>query len=90
MKPLQPILLDIEIDKVFREGAQELDEKKRREYYNQWQKIVGEEQPFIYTVVPDSLSALRNRFGNVKPSATGGVTWNQYEMYDLKATRDTP
>ncbi|PQV63925.1 peptide/nickel transport system substrate-binding protein [Abditibacterium utsteinense] len=87
-KPTRP--WEAEIDTLFRQGAQQLDEKKRQTIYFDWQRIVGEEQPLIYTVVPDSLIALRNRFGNVKPSATGGVTWNQYEMFDLKATKDSP
>ncbi|HEX9995812.1 MAG TPA: ABC transporter substrate-binding protein [Abditibacterium sp.] len=87
-KPVRP--WEAEIDRLFREGAQEMDETKRKAIYAQFQKIVGEQQPFIYTVVPDSISALRNKFGNVKPSATGGVTWNVDEMYDLSATRDQP
>jgi peptide/nickel transport system substrate-binding protein len=86
-KPTRPF--EAEIDKLFREGAQELDDAKRRKIYEQWQKVVAENQPLIYTVVPDSLFALRNRFGNLKPSVTGGVTWNIHEIYDLKATKDT-
>lgn len=87
-KPVRP--WEAEIDRLYREGAQELDETKRKAIYAEFQKIVGEQQPLIYTVVPDSLAALRNKYGNVKPSPTGGVTWNIDEIYDLKATRDTP
>ncbi len=87
-KPVRP--WEAEIDRLFREGAQEMDETKRKAIYADFQKIVGEQQPFIYTVVPDAISALRNKYGNVKPSATGGVTWNVDEMYDLSATRDKP
>jgi peptide/nickel transport system substrate-binding protein len=71
-------------------GAEEMDEKKRKAIYDEFQKIVGEQQPYIYTVVPDILIALRNKYGNVKPSAVGGVVWNIEEIYDKKATRDTP
>jgi hypothetical protein len=46
--------------------------------------IASEQLPLIYTIVPEGLVALRNRFGNVKPSSAG-VTWNLEEMYDLKA-----
>jgi peptide/nickel transport system substrate-binding protein len=87
-KPTRP--WEARIDELFRQGAQELDETKRKAIYAEFQKIVGEEQPLIYTVVPDAIAALRNKYGNVKPSPTGGVTWNVEEMYDLKATRDTP
>lgn len=81
---------EAKIDELFRSGAQELDETKRKAIYAEWQKIVGEEQPMVYTVVPDALVALRNKYGNIKPSALGGVTWNIEEIYDLKATRDKP
>lgn len=81
---------ETEIDELFRVGAQTMDEAKRKEIYNRWQEIVGEQQPLIYTVTPDSLAAVRNRFGNIKPSSLGGVLWNLEEIYDLKATRDNP
>ncbi|MBW3637562.1 MAG: ABC transporter substrate-binding protein, partial [Armatimonadetes bacterium] len=87
-KPARP--WEAEIDRLFREGAQEMDETKRKAIYAEFQKIVGQQQPFIYTVIPDRIEALKNKYGNVKPSATGGVAWNIDEMYDLKATRDTP
>lgn len=87
-KPERP--WEAQLDTIFRTGAQEMDEKKRREIYNGYQKIVAEQLPFVYTVVPDSISALRNKYGNVKPCAIGGQTWNIWEMYDLKATKDTP
>jgi peptide/nickel transport system substrate-binding protein len=81
---------EAEIDTLFREGAQEMDETKRKAIYAKFQAIVAEQQPYIYTVVPDILWALRNKYGNVKPSAVGGVTWNVDEIYDLSATRDKP
>ena len=65
-------------------------ENKRNALFAEFQKIVGEEQPLIYTVVPDAIAGLKNKYGNVKPSATGGVTWNVDEMYDLKAASLTP
>jgi len=41
-------------------------------------------------VVPDSIVAARNRFGNLKPVSGGGALWNLEEIFDLKATRDSP
>jgi peptide/nickel transport system substrate-binding protein len=78
-----------EIDDIFRLGAQEMDETKRKAMYMRWQTIVGEQQPFIYLVVPEGLQALRERFGNIKPTSFG-VLWNIEEVYDLSATRDQP
>jgi len=81
---------EAEIDKLFREGAQTLDEAKRKEIYDRYQVIAAENLPFVFTVVPNQLMAVRNRFGNLKPSPSGGVLWNMDEIYDLSATRDKP
>jgi peptide/nickel transport system substrate-binding protein len=81
---------EAEIDELFRKGGQEMDAAKRRALYNRWQVIAAAQLPLIYTVVPDGLIALRNKFGNVKPCSLGGVTWNVEELYDLHATRDKP
>ena len=87
-KPHRP--WEAKIDRLFREGAQQMNPVKRKAIYAEFQKIVGEQQPMVYTVVPDALRALRNKYGNIKPTSIGGVTWNIEEIYDLKATRDTP
>ncbi len=72
------------IDKLFAEGISELDPMKRREIYLEWQEIVGEQQPFIYTAAGESIIALRNGFGNIFPSPLGGVTHNLEEIYVLE------
>ena len=87
-KPTRP--WEAKIDTLFREGAQQMDPVKRKAIYGEFQKIVGQEQPYIYTVVPDAIVALYNHYGNVKPCPLGGVLWNQDELYDLKATRAKP
>jgi peptide/nickel transport system substrate-binding protein len=81
---------EAEIDDIFRKSGQTLDEAKRKELFDQWQEIAASELPLIYTVVPDGLVALRDGFGNIKPCSLGGVTWNQYEIYSLQATRNQP
>lgn len=81
---------EAEVDDIFAKGARTLDEAERRKLYLRWQELTAENLPFIYTPVQNSLSAVRNRFGNLKPTSYGGVLWNIEEIYDLKATRDTP
>ena len=80
---------EAQIDELFRRGAQEMNPVKRKQIYGQWQTIASTQLPMIYTVVPDSLVAIRNRFGNLKPHPQGAI-WNQDEIYDLKATRNSP
>lgn len=78
---------EAEIDNLFRRGAQAIDLKERQKIYNRWQFVAADQLPFIYLVVPDSLIAIRNRFGNLKPCPQGGATWNQDELFDLEATK---
>ncbi len=69
------------IDEIFLEGVQELDENKRKEYYDEFQTIVATELPVIYTVLDARLSAVRNKFGNLQPTNYGGIFHNVEEIY---------
>lgn len=69
------------IDKIFNKGVQELDTNKRKVLYDEWQRIVAEQLPFIYTVLPASIFAVRNKFGNLYPTSYGGAFHNLEEIY---------
>jgi peptide/nickel transport system substrate-binding protein len=69
------------IDQVFAAAVQELDQAKRKVLYDEWQTIVAENLPFIYTVAPERLGGVRNKFGNLFPASYGGVLWNLEELY---------
>jgi len=72
------------INEIFDAGVQELDREKRKVFYNEWQYIVSEELPFIYTVLPASIFAVRNKFGNLNPTPYGGAFHNLEEIYIKK------
>ena len=72
------------INEIFIEGVQELDETKRKIYYDEFQYIVSEELPIIYTVLSARISAVRNKFGNLSPTNYGGVFHNLEEIYLLE------
>lgn len=76
-----------EIDRLMVEGAQELDDAKRKEIYAKFQNIVQEELPLIYLVNPLSMGAVRNKIQGVDYSALGGAFWN---LYELKVTEQKP
>ena len=78
-KPATP--WEAEIDRIFDQGVQELDPVKRKKLYDRWQAIVADKLPYIYTVLRASITAVRNRYGNLTPSTFGGVTWNLVELY---------
>ncbi|HEY9604374.1 MAG TPA: ABC transporter substrate-binding protein [Allocoleopsis sp.] len=71
---------ELEISRLYLEGAQELDEAKRRAIYGEVQRLAQEYVPIIYLVNQFSLAAVRDRIQNVKYSALGGVFWNIYEL----------
>ncbi|MFC1510375.1 ABC transporter substrate-binding protein [Candidatus Omnitrophota bacterium] len=71
------------IDELFSLGVQEIDETKRKEYYDEFQLIVSQRLPIIYTVLSSKLTAVRSRIGNLKPTTFGGVLHNIEELYIL-------
>ena len=69
------------IDELFEKGASAVKIENRVEYYNEFQEIIAERVPVVYTVTPNSLYAIRNNLKNTEPTAYGGVTWNIHELY---------
>jgi len=81
-KQAQPVTAwEKRIDELFALGVQELDEKKRKVYYDEFQKIIADEVPMAYTALSARLTAVRNKFGNLKPAVYGGVFHNLEEIY---------
>lgn len=68
------------IGNLYIQGAQELDEAKRKEIYAETQRLNQEYLPFIHLINPLALAAIRNRIQNVKYSALGGSLWNVHEL----------
>ncbi len=74
-----------QIDRLFSQGVQELDEAKRKQIYGEFQKIAQEQLPFIHLVNPLSLNAVRDRIEGIQFTALGGAFWN---LYELKAVQE--
>ena len=69
------------IDEIFNQGVQELDRNKRKILYDEWQGIVSQYLPLIYTALPLNIFAVRNKFGNLYPTSYGGAFHNLEEIY---------
>ena len=69
-----------EIDRLFIQGAREVDEEKRKAIYVEIQQLVSNKVPFIYLVNPKSFGAVRNSIEGVEYSALGGAFWNLDEL----------
>ncbi len=78
-KPATP--WEAEIDRLFTLASTTVDQNKRKAYYDKYQEIVAEQVPFIYTTIPTSYVAVRNKFGNIKFTAFGGAFWNFPVIY---------
>jgi peptide/nickel transport system substrate-binding protein len=59
---------EVELDRIFNEGAQTLDLAKRHELYNAYQKIIYNQAPFVYLVTPLDIIAIRNTLHNYQPT----------------------
>ena len=69
------------IDELFIKGALATKFEDRKKYYDEYQKIIYEEKPFIYLYAPTRIVAVRNKFKNIFPTSLGGVTYNIEEIY---------
>jgi len=68
------------IDEIFRLGSMALDEEERKQYYFEWQKIVASELPVIYTLLSQSVFAVRDRFESLNPTPLGGAFYPIEEL----------
>ncbi|PYY08891.1 MAG: hypothetical protein DMG69_12710 [Acidobacteria bacterium] len=68
---------EAEIDRLMRAQASELNEKKRKEYFDRVQEIAWEQEPFIYLVNRNALSAISTSVQNAHPVVLRPqVFWN--------------
>ncbi|MDS3859442.1 ABC transporter substrate-binding protein [Thermosynechococcaceae cyanobacterium BACA0444] len=68
------------IGDLYIQGAQELNEDRRKEIYFETQQITQANVPFIYLVNPLTLAAFRNRIQGAEPTGLGGTLWNIAEL----------
>ncbi len=73
---------EAEMDKLMRLQASSADAKKRKAAWDRVQEIVYEQQPFIYLVNKNALSAVSNNVANAEPVVLRPQTyWNIDELY---------
>jgi peptide/nickel transport system substrate-binding protein len=67
-----------EVEKLFQQGSREFDQGARKRTYGEIQRILTEDQPYIYLYVDKSYTGLSKRIEGVKPSPLG-LEWNLEE-----------
>ena len=70
-----------ELDNIFDQAAQTIDNSKRKEIYYKYQELVYKEKPFIYIYSALKITAIRKKFGNLHPTPLGGSFHNLEEIY---------
>lgn len=73
-----------EIDHCFDKGATTFDITLRHQYFDRFQQIAYDEQPFIYLFVNLDLSAVRNRIGNYMPTPLGIGSSPRGSMHNIE------
>jgi peptide/nickel transport system substrate-binding protein len=79
---------EAEIDKLMREQAAAPSEKVRKAKFDRVQQIVVEQQPFIYLVNKDALSAVSSELEGAAPVALNPQAFWNIESLRLKAGRE--
>lgn len=81
-KPATP--WEATLDSLVIAGVTTADPASRKRAYDSLQAVVHRQQPYIYIGHPESMTGIRNRFGNIDPTVLGGALHNIDEIYVLK------
>lgn len=71
-----------EIDRLFIQGARELDREKRKKIYGEFQQLVQDQLPVIHLVNDSAIMAVRNRVEGLKYS--GLPSWGLWNIQELR------
>jgi peptide/nickel transport system substrate-binding protein len=75
-----------EVDELLEKGRRTLDQQQRKAYYDRFQEILAEEQPYVFLFVPDALPAVAARVHGIEP-APAGITHNFIRWHVPQALR---
>jgi len=60
-----------EVDEMLEKGRSTFSQQERKKYYDRFQEILAEEQPYTFLYVPDDLLIINNRFRGVELTPLG-------------------
>lgn len=73
-----------EVDELLERGRRVFDQQQRKQYYDRFQEILAEEQPYTFLYVSEALPAVSRRFRGVEP-APAGIRYNFQQWFVPKA-----
>jgi peptide/nickel transport system substrate-binding protein len=60
-----------EADEMLEKGRSTFDQKERKKYYDRFQEILAEDQPYTFLYVPEALVIIHKRFRGIQPAPIG-------------------
>jgi peptide/nickel transport system substrate-binding protein len=60
-----------EVDEVLEKGRSTFNQAERKKYYDRFQEILAEDQPYTFLYVPDELIIISSRFRGIEPAPIG-------------------
>ncbi len=69
-----------EVEQIFTEGGATYDNEIRKQKYQEVQRIIAEESPYIFLYYQKSWSGQNNRIQGIQPTALG-IGWNSEDWY---------
>jgi len=69
-----------EVDDLLEKGRNTFDQKERKKYYDRFQEILAEDQPYTFLYVPDALIIISKRFRGITPAPIG-LDYNFIKWY---------
>ncbi len=60
-----------EVDEMLEKGRSTFDQKERKKYYDRFQEILAEDQPYTFLYVPEALVIINKRFKGIEPAPIG-------------------
>ncbi|PKN53627.1 MAG: peptide-binding protein [Deltaproteobacteria bacterium HGW-Deltaproteobacteria-13] len=69
-----------EVDEMLEKGRSTFDQKERKKYYDRFQEILAEDQPYTFLYVPEALIIINKRFRGIEPAPIG-LEYNFIKWY---------
>lgn len=69
-----------QVEQLFREGGQTYDTAVRKEKYQEVQRIIAEESPYVFLYYSKAWSGQNKRIQGIEPTVLG-IGWNQEDWY---------
>ncbi len=60
-----------EVDEMLEKGRSTFDQKERKKYYDRFQEILADDQPYTFLFVPEALVIVNKRFRGIEPAPLG-------------------